>query len=273
MNKLIYYLAIFQLINFSAFSQEIEMSGTIINADNKATIEFVNIGILNKNKGTVSNKNGKFSLKLSKDFSGDSLTISHISYETVKITVENSKNLVIRLQPKANELEEVFVINKKKKSRKFGIKSYNPLLWLGTISEEKDILENAQRINIPDETTVRVKYVNLYLRTGFESDSCYVRLNFYKNSNDAPGDRIIFENITRNKKIEPGWLQIDLTKNDIYIQEDFFIGVEFMPDFIKPRELYLGAILTKGKGYSRKNSQGEWKKLEGASTLNVEVEY
>ncbi|WP_111308389.1 hypothetical protein [Confluentibacter sediminis] len=64
-----------------------------------------------------------------------------------------------------------------------------------------------------------------------------------------------------------------MTKNDIYLDEDFFIGLEFIPDFKTPFEVYLGAILTKGKGYSRSNSQGEWNKLQGASTINVEIEY
>jgi hypothetical protein len=35
----------------------------------------------------------------------------------------------------------------------------------------------------------------------------------------------------------------------------------------------LDDVLTKGKGYSRRSSQGKWNKLQGASSINVEVEY
>ena len=38
-------------------------------------------------------------------------------------------------------------------------------------------------------------------------------------------------------------------------------------------DVYIGAILTKGKGFSRRSSQGKWNKLQGASTINVEIEY
>jgi hypothetical protein len=248
------------------------MKGIITDSETKKPIEFVNIGILNRNKGTVSNIKGEFNLGVSNKFLNDSLTISHVNYYPVRIPIGNFKNETIFLDPRTNELSEVIVTNKRKRNRKIGVKSYNPLLWLGAISEDMDIIENAQRINIPDKT-VRVKYVNIYLRTGFKSDSSFVRINFYKNVDNKPGEKIVFENIVHKKKIEPGWLQIDLTKRYIYLEEDFFVGVEFIPDFKNPLEVYIGAILTKGKGYSRRSSQGQWNKLHGASTINVEIDY
>lgn len=272
MKNYIYTFILFQLLTFQSFSQEIEMDGIIADSETENPVEFVNIGVLHKNKGTISNLNGKFKLSVSKKFLNDSLTISHINYYPVKIPIENFNNKTIFLEPKTNELSEVIVSNKKKRNRKIGVKSYNPLLWLGAISEDMDIIENAQRINIPDKT-VRVKYINIYLRAGFKSDSSFVRINFYKNVDNKPDEKIIFENIVQKKKIEPGWLQIDLTEQYIYLKEDFFIGVEFIPDFKNKLEVYIGAILTKGKGYSRRNSLGKWNKLQGASTINVEIEY
>lgn len=260
------------LINFLGNSQEIIMSGQIIDSETKKPIEFVNIGVLNKNLGTVSDLQGKFNFNASKEFVKDSITISHINYYSVKIPIIKSKNHIVFLKPRTNELSEIILTNRKKSSRKIGVKTYNPLLWLGGISKNNDIIENSQRINIPSKT-VRVKFVNIYLRRGFESDSTYVRINFYKNSNDEPGDKIIFQNIIQKKKIETGWLQIDLTSDFIYLEEDFFIGVEFMPNFEKSQDVYIGAILTKGKGFSRRSSQGKWNKLQGASTINVDVEY
>jgi hypothetical protein len=263
---------LFPFLTLQTYSQTIEMNGIVIDSETKNPIEFVNIGILNKNKGTISNLNGEFNLSVSKELSNDSLTLSHVSYYTIKIPIKNFKDQTISLEPKTNELSEVIISNRKKRNRKIGVKSYNPLLWLGAISEDMDIIENAQRINIPDKS-VKVKYVNIYLRRGFKSDSSFVRINFYKNVDNRPDEKIVFENIVQKKKIEPGWLQIDLTKQNVYLEEDFFVGVEFIPDFKNKLEVYIGAILTKGKGYSRRNSQGEWNKLQGASTINVEIEY
>lgn len=272
MKNLFYTFLVVQFLTFQTLAQEIKMQGIIIDAETKMPIEFVNLGVVNKNKGTVSNENGAFNLSFPSTFSRDSLTISHVNYISLTLPIENFSNKNIFLQPQKNVLSEIQISKKKKTTRKFGVRTYNPLLWLGAFSESNDIIEVAQRINIPKKE-VKVKYINIYLRQGFESDSSYIRINFYKNRDDQPDEKLIFENIVQKKKITSGWLQIDLTDQNIYISEDFFVGVEFLPNFEKPLNVYIGAILTKGKGYSRFSSQGDWRKLQGASTINVEVEY
>jgi hypothetical protein len=265
-------ISLLLLIQFLGHTQEIRMRGQIIDASSKSPIEFVNIGILNKNLGTVSDLNGNFDFNIPKEYANDSITISHINYYATKAPIKKGENQIIHLNPRTNELSEIMLSNKKKTTRKVGVKTYNPLLWLGGISKDNDMIENAQRINIPNKM-VRVKFVNMYLRNGFEADSTYVRINFYKNVNNAPGERMVFQHIIQKKKIVAGWLQIDVTQEAIYLNEDFFIGVEFMPNFEKPQDVYIGVILSKGKGFSRRSSQGEWMKLQGASTINVEIEY
>lgn len=260
-------------MSFFTFSQEIVMSGKLINPETNHPIEFANIGVINKNKGTVSNLDGKFSIKFSNEFAGDSLTISHVIYKTVKIPIKNSENLVVQLQPNENVLSEVVVHNKKKKNRKIGVKTYNPLLWVSTVSKEMDIIESAKQIKIPDNRTVRVKNINFYLRRGFETDSAFIRINFYKNDGNYPGEKIIFENIIQRKLIEQGWVNIDLKKYSVYLEEDFFVGVEIIPNSNKPLEVFMGAILTKGNAFIRKSSLGKWQNAGGAQSVNVEIEY
>ncbi len=255
-------------------SQELKIAGIIFDQETAKPIAFVNIGVRNKNKGTVSNQNGRFSIKLPTQFLNDTLTISHVSYQTVKISVRNVTDLQIRLQPKATELSEITLSTRKKKRKKIGVKSYNRLLWLSTVSKENDIIENAQRIKIPNCKKVMVNRINLFLRKGFTSDSAFLRINFYKNLDNRPGEKIASKHIIQKKQIKPGWLSIDVEEYDIYMDEDFFVGVEFIPDFKNnSRAVYLGAILTKGKGYSRTSSLGTWKKIQGASSINVEVAY
>lgn len=113
MKNYIYTFILFQLLTFQSFSQEIEMNGIIADSETENPVEFVNIGVLHKNKGTISNLNGKFKLSVSKKFLNDSLTISHINYYPVKIPIENFNNKTIFLEPKTNELSEVIVSNKK----------------------------------------------------------------------------------------------------------------------------------------------------------------
>ncbi len=261
-------------LNFFGYTQNIKMNGSVINSETKEPIKFVNIGILKKNKGTISNENGEFNLNISRKFLNDSLTISHINYYPIKVPIENLKNKPILLTPKTNELSEIIVSNKKIKHRKIGVKSFNRFLSMRVISETNDIIEVAQRVNISNKE-VRIKVVNFNIRKWSKVDGVYVRINFYKNEDNAPGEKIIMKNIIKEipKKTDSNWMQINLDAYHINISQNFFVGIEFIPNFKNPTILDLGAILTKGKGYSRTNSLGIWKKLNGGAAINVEVKY
>lgn len=261
-------------LNFFGYSQNITMNGLIIDSETKKPIEFVNIGILNKNQGTITNPKGEFNLTLPKEYETDSIIISHINYYPVKILAKSFKKQTIFLNPKTTELSEVVVSNKKIKNRKIGVKSYNRLLSTRVTSKSTDIIELAQLINIPSEE-VKVKAVNFNIRKWSEVDGVKVRINFYKNVDNAPSEKIISKNIIQEipTERESDWIRIDLNKNDIYIKQDFFVGIEFIPNFKNPTIVDLGGVLTKGKGYRRENSLGTWEKLNGAASINVEISF
>lgn len=269
-----YIFLLFLLFGYQLFSQETEMNGTIVDSKNQKPIEFVNIGVLYKNQGTISNSNGEFTLTLSKNFKNDSLTISHVNFYSVKIPVARLESQLIYLEPKTTELAEVIVSNKKKRTRKTGVKSYSRLLSMRVISKSNDIIEAAQRIKIPSKA-ILIKAVNFNIRKWSKVDGVNVRINFYKNVDNAPGEKIIHRNIVHEipLKTELGWIGLDLSDHGIYITQDFFVGIEFIPNFKTPTIVDLGCILSKGKGYSRENSLGSWGKLNGGASINVEIEY
>ncbi len=250
------------------------MDGTIIDAKNQQPIEFVNIGIFNKNQGTITNPKGEFNLTIPKKFETDSITISHINYYSVNILVKSFSNRNISLKPKITELSEVVVSNKKRRTRKIGVKSYSRLLSMRVISRHNDIVEAAQRIKIPNEE-IKVKAVNFAIRKWSEVNGVKVRINFYENVENTPQKKIVLKNIVADLSTQENsdWIRIDLNEKDIFISQDFFIGIEFIPNFENPTIVDLGAILTKGKGYSRVNSLGSWSKLNGGASINVEMEY
>lgn len=250
------------------------MNGTIIDAENQKPIEFVNIGILNKNQGTITNPMGEFTLSIPKKFETDSITVSHINYYSVNLLAKNFSNQIIALEPKTTELSEVVVSNKKRKNKKIGVKSYSRLLSMRVISKNNDIVEAAQRINIPNKE-IKVNAVNFAIRKWSEVKGVKVRINFYKNLDDTPHAKIVLKNIVSDlpEQTDSDWIRIDLSENDIYISKDFFVGIEFIPNFEKPTIVDLGGILTKGKGYYRENSLGSWTKLNGGASINVEIVY
>ncbi|HIB36464.1 hypothetical protein [Mesonia sp.] len=99
----------FFLISSFAFSQQQQFSGVIV-ADSIAFTQ-VNIVNLNKELGTVNNKNGEFVIDAEV---GDEIVFSSVQYEPYQITVstENIKTKnTIYLFPLVNELEEVKISN------------------------------------------------------------------------------------------------------------------------------------------------------------------
>lgn len=269
-----YTVLLIQLLSRCLFSQEIVMDGLVIDEVSQKPIEFVNIGIIDKNQGTITNTKGKFYLAVPIQFKNDSITISHINYHSLKIPIENFSQQKISLNAKTVELAEVIILNKKKKVRKIGVKSYNRLLSMRVMSENNDIVEAAQRIKIPTQE-VKVKAINFVLRKWSKINGVKVRINFYESLEKTPQNQIVFKNIVEEIAFEDksDWIRIDLDEKDIYITQDFFVGIEFIPDFENPTILDLGGILTKGKGYSRDNSLGAWSKLNGGASINVELEY
>lgn len=81
-------LFLFLILNLSSFSQEKIINGEVKDATEKTLLQYVNIGIANKNVGTVSSNKGKFSLKIDEKLNQkDTISFSYIGYKTKKIKV------------------------------------------------------------------------------------------------------------------------------------------------------------------------------------------
>jgi len=171
------------------YSQNIELKATLSDLKTKKAIPFANIGIFHKNIGTVSDQNGNFSIKIPKKYAEDSLKISHISYETIKVAINEIKKDTIFLKSSEKQLEEIFISNKKIKRKKIGVKTHNPLLWAASISKKNDILETAQKISLKNIEKAKIISVRVFIRKGFEPKKYDLRVNFYEDKFGKPGDK------------------------------------------------------------------------------------
>ena len=95
---------------FNIFSQNISISGKIIDTNTKKAIPYANVSIERTGFGTVSNYDGAFTLKLPSCFKNKKLAVSYMGYNTYKIPIANiSNNLTIRLKKTDILLQEVTV--------------------------------------------------------------------------------------------------------------------------------------------------------------------
>lgn len=109
-------LLILLFITSSLFAQEITISGKILSSKDSQPICYASIGIANSYIGTISNDSGDFQLKLSTNYSQDTITVSAIGYKSQRITIpefHQSTKQIIYLQTHTYSLNEVIVTNNK----------------------------------------------------------------------------------------------------------------------------------------------------------------
>lgn len=269
-HKILLVLLIVQIISLKANAQlgGKELKGVIIDQKTDAPVAFVNIGIINKNFGRVSNLQGEFTLNIPEKYLNDTLTFSRVGYQTLSFNISQllkEENHKIQLVEKEISLKEVIVKAKRSRERKIGNKSHNPLLW-GSIQNKTnyDIIEFCQLIRLKGITS-NILSAHLYLNGVYGIDSCFVRVNFYECQDNEPGKRILTGQILKKLVLSKGWIDIDLEDQKISLKDDFFIGYEFLPNNDKKEySVYYGGKLGGKNGFSRSNSQGKWNKLNGA---------
>ena len=262
---------------FPAFSQDKFLKGAVYNEEGKL-LPWVNIGIRNKDVGTVSAEDGTFALRLAASLYQDTLKFSAVGYHELRIAVKDLDPQHYRkvlLHRRINQLKEVVITNKKPRINIVGIDSYTPQMWVGlSLKEENSYAEIAQLI--PISSTARLLSVNVET-AGFKGakDSVSFRLNIYKSENGLPGERLIEKNMLRSFSKDSGMLRFDLRSEDVFLEEDCVVSIEYLA---KERNKKLRLLSFRanrmGKGgFSRIASIGKWIPMgSGSAAIFAEVE-
>ena len=251
-------------------------SGKVLEASSNSPLPYVNIGIIGKNIGTTSNGEGLFELILPKENAKDSLRFSMIGYQSKTILVADVleselKETIIFLNEKAMNLSTATVkAGRFTKEKVLGNKSKSKRM-VGAFTPVKGY-EVVQKIKIKKSPTA-IKSFNTYLSSR-KLDSLMIRLNIYEVKDGKPGESLLNENIfISNKDITGRLLSIDLSKYNIYVEDDFFIGFECV-DYFGKNELGFCASFIGPRLHEKETSQGDWNKINIVSLgFNVNVKY
>ena len=264
------------LISLSAFGQT-TVSGIIENAETKEPIPYVNIGILNKNKGTVSNENGEFTLEIPTEFISDTIKVSSIGYESKTFIVVDfisklKESRSIKLSEKVIELNEVVVSAKKLKEKILGNKTKSRMMRGGFRNAELGN-ELGIKIKIKKSPTYITKlHANVTSNT---SEKLKFRLNLYDIEKGLPNEKLINQNIIFSIDTKEGGFTLDLSEYDIVVEDDFFLTVELIEnEGNKESEVFFSAGLLGNATVTRLTSQAEWEKLGSVGIgFSVTAEY
>jgi len=89
------------------------ITGKIVDEETSEPLPFATIALKNKGKGTVSNNNGNFGMKITSDFSNDTLSFSYLGYLGREIPVKKAfeNNLIISMKREFISIPEIIIKN------------------------------------------------------------------------------------------------------------------------------------------------------------------
>ncbi len=244
----------------SALAQNI--SGKIINANDKQELPYINIGIVGKGIGTVCDMNGKFTINLPDSVSSQTLKFSCIGYKSQSFIVRdfikklNNNNIIISLEPNTFTLSQVVIKPKILKTKVLGNKNNNNSAMAGFKSTELGS-EMGTIMKIKKALT-HIENVNFNIARNDITDLKF-RVNIYSMKNGQPDSILLKEPIYVTTSIKSGTLSIDMKKYNIWVDTDYIVSLEWIEDY-GPNKLYFCVGLMDSNSLWRKTSQDKWQK-------------
>ena len=256
------------LLSFNALNAQHILQGRIIDAFTKQPLPFVNIGVLKKELGTVSNEDGFFFLEVPDLFAKETLRFSMIGFDERDFQVADLEAILLSnntlvLAEQTTFLEEVVLTAEKKwDTRVSGNSTTSKLLITGFTSNQ---LGNEIALFVKVKKTpayidgIQFSVVeNIYPEVRF-------RVNVYSSDYRFPDENILKENIFVTLKQSEGLISVDLKEYDILVDDDVFISLEWIDEDLGSEGLWFSAGVFGKSIYARSTSQAEWKKQRGLS--------
>ncbi|MEL6810066.1 MAG: carboxypeptidase-like regulatory domain-containing protein [Bacteroidota bacterium] len=262
--KTILFTLLFSVSSIVLSQQVNSVSGTVIDAQTKAPISFVNVGFTDKAIGTITNENGVFVLpyETRKIGAGDVLRISSIGYETVLFSKDELESLhsykvIVSLKPQAYNLDEVIITSSAREKKILGnedVTASNMGYWKN---------EKALGGEIASLISVRKKNTKLH-DLKFKvidnlSDSIRVRVNVYNYNRGIPGKNLLTQNIFHTISRKKGWETIALDSYNIYVDDDVVVSLELVEVYGEFIYFSIAASAYGGVSFTREISQDRWK--------------
>ena len=256
------------LLSFNALNAQHILQGRIIDAFTKESLPFVNIGVLKKELGTVSNEDGFFFLEVPDVYAAETLRFSMIGFDERDFQVADLEAILLSnntlvLAEQTTFLEEVVLTAEKKwDTRVSGNATTSKLLITGFTSNQ---LGNEIALFVKVKKTpayiegIQFSVVeNIYPEVRF-------RVNVYSSEYRFPDENILKENILVTLKQSEGIISVDLKEYDILVDDDVFISLEWIDEDLGSEGLWFSAGVFGKSIYARSTSQAEWKKQRGLS--------
>lgn len=238
------------------------ISGILINAADKQTIPYVNIGIVGKGIGTVSDINGKFAIMLHDSLLDQTLKFSCIGYKSRSFVVREflktlkDNNTSIYLEENIVSLSQVIIKPKLLKTKVLGNKNNSKNASAGFRSN--DLGSELGTIMKIKKAPSYIENVNFNIARN-DIPNVKFRVNIYSVKNGKPDSILLKEPIYLTTSIKSGTLSLDMRPYNIWVNSDFLVSLEWIENY-EANKLYFCVGLMDNNSLWRKTSQDNWQK-------------
>lgn len=254
------------LISIEVHGQSV-FSAHVIDAQKEIPIPYVNVGIVKKGIGTVTDEYGYFELDTQKRLSPkDILQISIVGYKTKVFTVEELRDVskdfsIIKLIPEPIGLDEVVIEKLIEEERTIGYSKYTKEHF-GYWKDKQGLGgEIATRIRIKKEQTKLLK-LNFKLIEN-ETDSVLLRVNVYDYKKRYPVNNLVNSQIYHTVHKGEKDISIDLSPYGVIVNDDVVVSIELIKVYGDKLEIAIAGAYTKVSSFTRAISQDKWKRYKG----------
>jgi hypothetical protein len=255
-----------------------KIRGTVLDDQTGEPLPYVNIGLLERNVGTLSDPDGSFEMEIPPSYRKDSLIFSMVGYETKRSDISSwaSNSVTIHLKSKSILLKEITISDKKISSK------HARLGWMGGKDGviPLDTVQGGGAVALLVESPSTPFYLDkLQVRLMYNSkDTLQMRFHVFEfdSIHQRPGRELLTREIILTEYKHFGWLRFDLSAYEIKVNhKKVCIGFEWIDD----RETRSGIVAGlreweawKAKQFERGNKKVEY--VAGSnSTLKGSYKY
>lgn len=264
--KTLFLLALSLIVHSARAQHTYTFTGQTVDSKTGEALAFVNLGILGKPLGTVSDENGNFTLAFADSIDRDSIQVSMLGYESLRANYgefrrrNSASGGRVGLAPAPIKLKEVTVRPGMTKEKVVGnsgkgsfIQAHFKINELGNQIGHRVYL---RRESLIERVSFRVAQCTY--------DSMFFRVNLYQVVNGEVGTNLLPEPVyvRVGKGGSKDRLVADLSKYDILAKGDVLIALEMVKD-LGPGMLTLGSRIGGGPIYYAKQTTNGWQTFPG----------
>lgn len=250
------------------------ISGRVTDAKTGQSLPFVNIGVVGRALGTVSNEQGQYELAFREKLADDTVRVSYLGYRPLLLTLRQLRaRPAVVLSPAAVALADVRVRGKSRGWR-------DRTLGFNGNSENSTLHLDAKSLGAETGTVIYLKHKpTRVLRANFnvarnQVGTVTLRINLYRL--DAKGrptnEKLLRREVIVRTAVSHGPLTVDLTPDNLLLTEDFLLSLEWVGG-ADADALHQGLAFSAGIGYAnndiyfRTTSQASWERISAGAVL------